>query len=132
MSSKATFWNDVDKFLGSGADGASKKDAITGLRTIDSPFHNEDDYRRQGQETLNVILKKAKKDGVRVFSAVSPEYQRVKRIVDRLVDASHYRNHKDKVEYAVIDYVITQSGKFYFPPSAEDAFSRLFFKLQFY
>lgn len=99
-----TFWNDVDKFLGSVADGVSKKDAITGLRTIDSPFHNEDDYRRQGQETLNVIMKKAKKEGVRVFSAVSPEYQRVKRIVDRLVDASHYRNHKDKVKYAVIDY----------------------------
>ena len=38
-----TFWNNVDKFLGKIADGVSKQDAITGLRTIDSPFHNEED-----------------------------------------------------------------------------------------
>ena len=99
-----TFWSDVDKFLGKIADGVSKQDAITGLRTIDSPFHNEEDYRRQGEETLNLILRKAKKDGVRVFEPTDPEFIRVKGIVDRLVDASHYRNHKDKVKYAVIDY----------------------------
>ena len=44
---KATFWSNVDKFLGEIADGVSKTDAITGLRTFDSPFHNEEDYRRQ-------------------------------------------------------------------------------------
>ena len=99
-----TFWSDVDKFLGTIADGVSKQDAITGLRTIDSPFHNEEDYRKQGEETLNLILRKAKNDGVRVFEPTAPEFIRVKGIVDRLVDASHYRNHKDKVKYAVIDY----------------------------
>ena len=36
-----SFWNNVDKFLGKIADGVSKKDAITGLRTIDSPFCND-------------------------------------------------------------------------------------------
>ena len=40
-----SFWSNVDKFLGKIADGVSKKDAITGLRTIDSPFHNEKDYK---------------------------------------------------------------------------------------
>ena len=100
----STFWSDVDKFLGKIADGVSKQDAITGLRTINSPFHNEEDYRKQGEETLNLILKKAKKDGVRVFEPTDAEFIRVKGIVDRLVDASHYRNHKDKVKYAVIDY----------------------------
>ena len=99
-----SFWSNVDKFLGKIADGVSKKDAITGLRTIDSPFHNEKHYRKQGQKSLNLILRKAKKDGVKVFSTDAPEYIRVKRIVDRLVDASHYRNHKDKVKYEVIDY----------------------------
>lgn len=99
-----TFWSDVDRFLGKIADGVSKQDAITGLRTIDSPFHNEEDYRKQGEETLNLILRKAKNDGVRVFEPTDPEFIRVKGIVDRLVDASHYRNHKDKVKYAVIDY----------------------------
>ena len=29
-----SFWSNVDKFLGKIADGVSKKDAITGLRTI--------------------------------------------------------------------------------------------------
>lgn len=99
-----TFWSDVDKFLGKIVDGVSKQDAITGLRTLDSPFHNEGDYRKQGEETLNLILKKAEKDGVKVFEPTDPEFIRVKAIVDRLVDASHYRNHKDKVKYAVIDY----------------------------
>ena len=84
-----TFWNNVDKFLGKIADGVSKQDAITGLRTIDSPFHNEEDYRKKGKETLNVILKRAEKDGVRVFEPIDPEFIRVKRIVDRLIDASH-------------------------------------------
>ena len=59
----SSFWSNVDKFLGKIADGVSKQDAITGLRTIDSPFHNEEDYRKQGKETLSLILKKAKKDG---------------------------------------------------------------------
>ena len=99
-----SFWSNVDKFLGKIADGVSKKDAITGLRTIDSPFHNEKDYRKKGQKALNLILNKAKKDGVKVFSKDAYEYKRVKRIVDRLIDASHYRNHKDKVKYEVIDY----------------------------
>ena len=99
-----TFWNNVDKFLGTIADGVSKQDAITGLRTIDSPFHNEEDYRKQGKETLNLILKRAEKDGVKVFEPIDPEFIRVKTIVDRLIDASHYRNHKEKVKYAVIDY----------------------------
>ena len=100
----ASFWSKTDQFLGMIADGISKKDAITGLRTLDSPFHNEDHYRKQGQQTLDLIKKKARSDGVKIFSSNEPEYQRVKRIVDRLVDASHYRNHKDKVQYAVIDY----------------------------
>jgi hypothetical protein len=92
--------------------GVSKKDEITGLRTIDSPFHNEDYYRAQGQQTLNLIKKKAKSDGVKIFSSNEPEYQRGKRIVDRLVDASHYRNHKDKVQYEVIDYEDFQAYAF--------------------
>ena len=59
---------------------------------------------KKGKETLNLILKRAEKDGVKVFEPIDPEFIRVKRIVDRLIDASHYRNHKEKVKYAVIDY----------------------------
>ena len=77
-----SFWSNVDKFLGKIADGVSKKDAITGLRTIDSPFHNEKDYRKKGQKAHNLILNKAKKDGVKVFSKDASEYKRVKRIVE--------------------------------------------------
>ena len=101
---ESSFWRKTDEFLGKIADGISKKDTITGLRTLDDPFHNEEDYRRRGAETLNLILDKAHKDGVRVFSSNDPEYQRVQRIVDRLIDASHYKNHKHKVKYEVIDY----------------------------
>jgi Zn-dependent protease with chaperone function len=103
-ATESSFWSKTDEFLGKIADGISKKDTITGLRTLDSPFHNEEDYRRRGAETLNLILDKAHKDGVKVFSFDDPEYQRVQRIVDRLIDASHYKNHKHKVKYEVIDY----------------------------
>ena len=74
------------------------------FKTLDKPFHNEEDYRRQGQQTLNLILNKARKDKVKIFSETDPQYIRVKNIVDRIVDASHYRKHKDKVKFAVIDY----------------------------
>ena len=53
------FWGKTDLFLGKIADGISKKDAITGLRTVDSPFHNEKHYRKQGEKTLNFFLNKA-------------------------------------------------------------------------
>ena len=98
------FWGKTDLFLGKIADGVSKEDIITGLRTLDKPFHNEEDYRRQGQKTLNFILNKARKDKVKIFSETDPQFIRVMDIVDRLVEASHYRKHKDKVKYAVIDY----------------------------
>jgi hypothetical protein len=97
------FWGKTDLFLGKIADGVSKEDMITGLRTLDKPFHNEEDYRRQGKQTLNAILNKARKQNKKIFSETDPEFRRVKTIVDRLVDASHYRKHKDKVKYAVID-----------------------------
>ena len=97
------FWGKTDKFLGQIADGISKEDTITGLRTLDKPFHNEEDYRKQGEKTFNFILNKAKKQNVRILLETDPQFIRVKNIVDRLVDASHYRKHKDKVKYAVID-----------------------------
>ena len=78
------------------------------LRIIDiqhgtQPFHNEEDYRKQGEKTFNLILNKARKQNARILSEKHPQFIRVKNIVDRLVDASHYRKHKDKVKYAVID-----------------------------
>ena len=102
----------MDKFIGKVADGVSKTDAIIGLRTIDSPFHNEEDYRKQGEQTLNLMIQKAKQDGVAIFSEDDAEYKRVKRIVDRLFDASHYRKHKDKVKFQVIDYEDFQAWAF--------------------
>lgn len=97
------FWGKTDKFLGQIADGISKEDTITGLRTLDKPFHNEEDYRKQGEKTFNLILNKARKQNARILSESDPQFIRAKNIIDRLVDASHYRNHKDKVKYAVID-----------------------------
>ena len=72
------FWGKTDKFLGQIADGFSKEDTITGLRTLDKPFHNEEDYRKQGEKTFNLILDKAKKQNVRILSATDSQYIRVK------------------------------------------------------
>ena len=62
------FWGKTDKFLGQIADGFSKEDTITGLRTLDKPFHNEEDYRKQGEKTFNLILNKARKQNARILS----------------------------------------------------------------
>ena len=97
------FWAKTDKFLGQIAEGISKEDTITGLRTLDKPFHNEEDYRKQGEKTFNLILNKARKQNARILSETDPQFIKVKNIIDRLIAASHYRNHKDKVKYAVID-----------------------------
>ena len=83
------FWGKTDKFLGKIADGISKEDTITGLRTLDKPFHNEEDYRKQGEKTFNLILNKARKQNARILSETDPQFIRVKNIVDRLDDASH-------------------------------------------
>ena len=60
------FWGKTGLFLGKIADGVSKKDMITGLRTLDKPFHNEEDHRREGKKLFNLLLNKAKKENVRI------------------------------------------------------------------
>ena len=48
-------------------------------------------------------MNKARKQNARILSETDPQFIKVKNIIDRLIAASHYRNHKDKVKYAVID-----------------------------
>ena len=80
-----------------------KKTAIIGLRTSNSPIYYEEDYLKRGVAVLKFIKFNAKRYYVKIFAKSHPEITQFKRILDRLVEASNYRNHKDKVNYACIN-----------------------------
>lgn len=99
---KTSFWSNVDKFLGQIADGVSKKDNITGLRTIKDPFKNDEFYNQQGLKAIEKMENWARQNN-KLFKPGSLEYERVKKIADRIVRASHYKDHVDKLRFIVVD-----------------------------
>tara|TARA_B100001093_G_scaffold470075_1_gene491278 strand:- start:333 stop:635 length:303 start_codon:yes stop_codon:yes gene_type:complete len=80
-----------------------KNAAIIGLRTFNSPIYCEEDCLKRTAAILKFIKFNAKRDYVKIFAKSHPEITQFKRILDRLVEASHYRNRKDKVNYAGIN-----------------------------
>ena len=80
-----------------------KKTAIIGLRTFNSPIYYEEDCLKRGVAVLKFINFNAKRYYVKIFAKSHPEITQFKRVLDRLVEASHYRNYKDKVNYPSIN-----------------------------
>ena len=85
-----------DSFL----DAISKRDAITGKRSLNIP--NELAAYKQGRNTLNSLIKDYKARGMSVLGAGNPDYDRVARISKRIIAASHYATRKG-VRFEVID-----------------------------
>ena len=100
-----SFLSKADKFLGSVADGISKKDKITGLRTINAPFNSEANIKKRG-EKFNKVLNEAKAKGIRILNS-SPQYKRAERIIKRIVRASHWGEFAN-IKFAVIDLVVSK------------------------
>jgi predicted Zn-dependent protease len=98
---ESSFWSKTDEFLKMGADFLSKKDKITGLRSLNTI--SDEESKKQGSATLDLILQEAQRQNVKVFQSGEPQYERVRVIVERVVQASHYRNDKD-IRFEVVDF----------------------------
>ena len=79
----SSFWSKTDEWLKKGADLLSKEDRITGLRSLNLTSDNES--KRRGNETLETILAEAERQNVQIFQSGQPEYERVRTIVERVV-----------------------------------------------
>ena len=98
---KSSFWSKTDEFLKKGADLISKKDKITGLRSLNTMSDKK--AKKRGLSALNYYVQYAQKNNVKVFKSGDDQYERVKRILDRIILASHFRNEKD-LRFKVIDF----------------------------
>ena len=96
----SSFWSKTDEWLKKGADFLSKEDRITGLRSLN--LTSDEESKRRGKEALETILAEAKKQNVQIFQSGQPEYERVRTIVERVVQASHYKKAAD-VRFVVVD-----------------------------
>ena len=85
-----------DSFL----DAISKRDAITGKRSLN--IQNELAAYKQGRNTLNSLIKDYRNRGLAVLGAGNPNYDRVARISERIIAASHYATRRG-VRFEVID-----------------------------
>ena len=97
----SSFWSKTDEFLKLGADYLSKEDKITGLRSLNTTSDAE--AKRRGSKNLDLILQDAKRQNVRIFQTGDAQYERIKEIVERIIQASHYRNESE-IRYEVIDF----------------------------
>jgi len=95
------FWGKTDKFLKQGANLISKKDKITGLRSLNTTSDKK--AKKRGNQALNWYVQHAKKNNVKVFKSGDAEYDRVQNIFNRIIKSSHYRNDKD-LRFEVLDF----------------------------
>ena len=94
------FWSKTDEFLKKGANLISKKDKITGLRSLNTTSDKQ--AKKRGIQSLNWFVAEAKKQNAKVYKSGEPEYERVKYILDRVVQGSHYRNEPN-IRFEVIN-----------------------------
>jgi len=90
---ESSFWSKTDQFLLKGTEWISKKDKITGMRSLNTTTDKQ--AKKRGVQALNWYVQHAKKNNVKVFKSGDAEYERVQNIFDRVIKASHYRNDKD-------------------------------------
>ena len=98
---KPSFWSKTDEFLMQTAEVLSKKDKITGLRSLNTVSDKQ--ARQRGEATLQLILDEANRQKVKIFKSGDAEFERVSRIVERVVRASHYRD-EEKIRFEVVDF----------------------------
>ena len=98
---ESSFWSKTDQFLLKGTEWISKKDKITGMRSLNTTSDKQ--AKKRCVQALNWYVKPAKKNNVKVFKSGEPEYQRVQNIFDRVIKVSHYRNDKD-LKFEVLDF----------------------------
>ena len=95
------FWAKTDEFLLKGTELISKKDKITGMRSLNTTSDKK--AKKRGNQALNWYVQHAKKNNVKVFKSGDAEYDRVQNIFNRIIKSSHYRNDKD-LRFEVLDF----------------------------
>ena len=90
----------TDEVLGDAVSAVSAEDTVTGRRSLN--FTSDEEADKRAREHINSILQDARQKGVRIYSGSDPEYQRVKRIYDRVLSVSHYSG-KHGLELQVLD-----------------------------
>ena len=85
-----------DSFL----DAISKRDAITGKRSLN--IQSEIDTYNNGRVALRSIVDGYKQKGFRLFKPGDAHFDRVKRITDRIIAASHYAK-RPGIYFEVVD-----------------------------
>ena len=98
---ESSFWSKTDEFLLKGTEWISKKDKITGMRSLNTTTDKE--AKKRGIQQLNWYVQYAKKSNIKVFKSGDAEYERVQNIFDRVIKSSHYKNDKD-IRFEVIDF----------------------------
>ena len=91
----------TDKLLQEFANAFSKKDKITGLRTLN--ITNDEVSKQKSQMMMNEIINEAKSKGIRVLQSGDVDFERAKKIITRVVGGSHYKD-SDGLRFAVIDF----------------------------
>ena len=95
------FWAKTDEFLLKGTELISKKDKITGMRSLNTTSDKK--AKKRGNQALNWYVQHAKKNNVKVFKSGDAEYDRVQNIFNRIIKSSHYRNDKN-LRFEVLDF----------------------------
>ena len=95
------FWAKTDQFLLKGTELISKRDKITGMRSLNTTSDKQ--AKKRGNQALNWYVQHAKKNNVKVFKFGDAEYDRVQTIFNRIIKASHYRNDKN-IRFEVLDF----------------------------
>ena len=85
-----------DSFL----DAISKRDAITGKRSLN--IQNEIETYNKGRAALRNIVDGYKQQGYKLFKPGDADFDRVKRITDRVIAASHYAK-RPGIYFEVVD-----------------------------
>jgi len=101
FAEESSFWSKTDEFLLKGTEWISKKDKITGMRSLNTTTDKE--AKKRGIQQLNWYVQYAKKNNIKVFKSGDAEYERVQNIFDRVIKSSHYKNDKD-IRFEVIDF----------------------------
>ena len=96
-----SFWCKADELLELGVEAISEEDMVTGARTLN--VKHQEAAAKTGSQTLDLLVQHARSNGVKIYRAGEPQYERVRAVSDRLIAGGHY--HKSpNVRYEVIDF----------------------------
>ena len=90
-------------------DEVSKVDKVTGIRSLD--LKSDEQSYAAGSATFDKLMEAVAKEGGRTLADNDPTYIRVRRIYDRVIAISHFKD-AESLKFAVIDDSMWQAFAF--------------------